>query len=165
MSRRLIMLACLAAAAPAQAFQDVSLAAIVPRAQAALGPGFNALQGRRVLTLLCADGTEARTHVNGATANRVTAQGAEIFGTMTINIFEATGAAPDSDLLYLACEGRISAEGSKVTVAVKGRFIGGTGRHKGATGEVALSSVKGVFNDGKGTLTLPRWAPASPHAL
>jgi hypothetical protein len=101
-----------------------------------------------------ADGTEARTHINGATANRVTTQGAEIFGTMKINMFEATGAAPDSELLYLAYEGRISAEGTKVTVAVKGRFIGGTGRYKGATGEVELASINGFFNNGKGTLNL-----------
>jgi hypothetical protein len=101
-----------------------------------------------------ADGTEARTHINGATANRVTTQGAEIFGTMKINMFEATGAAPDSELLYLAYEGRISAEGTKVTVSVKGRFIGGTGRYKGATGEVELASINGFFNNGKGTLNL-----------
>jgi hypothetical protein len=73
---------------------------------------------------------------------------------MMINMFEATGAAPDSELLCLAYEGRISAEGTKVSVAVKGRFIGGTGRYKGATGEVELTSINGFFNDGKGTLNL-----------
>jgi hypothetical protein len=101
-----------------------------------------------------ADGTEARTHVNGATANRVTALGAEIFGTMKINMFEANGAAPDSELLYLAYEGQITAEGTKVSVKVKGRFIGGTGRYNGATGDVELTSTNGFFDDGKGTLRL-----------
>ncbi len=100
------------------------------------------------------DGTEARTHVNGAKAIRVTAQGAETISTMKINMFEATGAVPDSDLLYLAYEGGISAGGTTVSVAVKGRFIGGTGRYKGATGEVEPTSLNGFFNNGKGLLNL-----------
>jgi hypothetical protein len=100
-----------------------------------------------------ADGREARTHINGATANRVTAQGAEIFGTMKINMFEADGKPVDSELLYLAYEGAISAEGSKVAVKVKGRFIGGTGRYAGASGSVELTSINGFFDNGTGTLT------------
>ncbi|MEM9194013.1 MAG: hypothetical protein AAGF12_32860, partial [Myxococcota bacterium] len=51
-----------------------------------------------------ADGRELRTHVNGATANRVSPMGAEIFGTMKIHMFEADGSAPDSDLLFLGYE-------------------------------------------------------------
>jgi hypothetical protein len=101
-----------------------------------------------------ADGREARTHINGATANRVTAQGAEIFGTMKINMFEAEGKPADSELLYLAYEGTISAEGSKVSVKVKGRFIGGTGQYAGATGNIELTSVNGFFDNGTGSLNL-----------
>jgi hypothetical protein len=101
-----------------------------------------------------ADGTEARTHINGATANRVTTQGAEIIGTMKINMFEASGATRESELLYLAYAGQISAEGSKVTVKVKGDFIGGTGKYKGATGKVTLTSINGFFNDGSGQLEI-----------
>jgi hypothetical protein len=103
-----------------------------------------------------ADGREARTHINGATANRVTAQGAEIFGTMKINMFEAEGKAPESELLYLAYEGTIAAQGSKVTVQVRGRFIGGTGQYAGATGTVELSSINGFFDNGIGTLNLKK---------
>jgi steroid Delta-isomerase len=69
-------------------------------------------------------------------------------------MFEATGAAPDTELLYLAYEGVIKAEGTKVTVSVKGNFVGGTGRYKGATGQVELNSINGFFNDGRGTLSL-----------
>ncbi|MGL4612112.1 MAG: hypothetical protein ACRCYY_20945 [Trueperaceae bacterium] len=100
------------------------------------------------------DGREARTHINGATANRVTADSGEIFGTMQINMFEAEGAAPNSELLFLAYEGMIKAEGSKVTVAVKGRFIGGMGSYQGATGNLELTSINGFFNDGRGHLAL-----------
>ncbi len=55
---------------------------------------------------------------------------------------------------YLAYEGAIGAQGTKVTVTVKGRFIGGTGRYQGASGNVELSSLNGFFNNGKGVLSL-----------
>jgi hypothetical protein len=102
------------------------------------------------------DGTELRTHINGATANRVTEQGASIFGTMKINMFEAHRTAPESELLFLAYEGVITAEGTQVTVAVTGYFVGGTGRYEGATGEVKLKSINGYFNDGQGQLNLSK---------
>lgn len=100
------------------------------------------------------EGPELRAHVNGATVNRVTAEGGEIFGTMQINMGEAEAAAPGSNLLYLAYEGQVTAEGSRVTVAVEGRFLGGTGRYEGATGTLAATSVNGFFADGEGRLTL-----------
>ncbi|MEM9188488.1 MAG: nuclear transport factor 2 family protein, partial [Myxococcota bacterium] len=107
-------------------------------------------------------GRELRTHVNGATANRVSPMGAEIFGTMKIHMFEADGSAPDSDLLFLGYEGQIRAKESKVFVHVTGRFIGGTGRYANASGEVELTSVNGFFDDGWGTLSIDGELPLSP---
>ncbi|MEM7709283.1 MAG: hypothetical protein AAF264_00710 [Pseudomonadota bacterium] len=104
------------------------------------------------------DGPELRAHMNGATANRITPEGAEIFGTMQINMDEAEGAAPDSNLLYLAYEGAVAAEGSRVTVTVEGRFVGGTGRYEGASGTMSVTSVNGFFADGMGELVLPETA-------
>ena len=99
-------------------------------------------------------GPELRAHIAGATANRVTAEGGMIFGTMQINMGEAEAAAPGTHLLYLAYEGDVSVELSRVTVAVKGRFIGGTGRYEGASGTLEVTSVNGFFADGTGTLEL-----------
>lgn len=101
------------------------------------------------------DGREARTHVSGATANRVVDGAGEIFGTMRINVFEAEAEPRDSELLFLAYTGDVRVEnGSRVTVAVRGAFIGGTGRHAGATGSLELTSINGVFTDGRGELVL-----------
>jgi hypothetical protein len=52
--RLVIGFGSLIVAAPAQAFQDVELAAVAPKARSALGAGFTAGQGRRMLTLSCA---------------------------------------------------------------------------------------------------------------
>lgn len=107
------------------------------------------------------DGTTGHTHVNGATANRITPEGAEIFGTMRINMYEMDGSPPESSLLFLAYEGTIEADGSKVIVHVSGRFAGGTGACAGATGDLELTSVNGYFSDGTGALTVPVNATAA----
>ncbi len=102
-----------------------------------------------------ADGREARTHVAGATANRVTAQGGAILGTMKISMFEVEAEPRDSQLLFLAYDGDVAVEGgSRVTVEVRGQFIGGTGRYAGATGTLELTSIIGVFTDRHGTLVM-----------
>jgi steroid Delta-isomerase len=100
------------------------------------------------------NGAELRAHIGGATANRVTAEGGRIFGTMQLNMGEAEAAAPGTNLLYLAYEGDVSATGSRITVNVAGQFLGGTGRYKGATGTMKVTSVNGFFADGTGTLIL-----------
>ena len=100
------------------------------------------------------DGPEMRAHIAGATANRVTAEGGRIFGTMQINMGEAEAAAPGTNLLFLEYEGDVTAEASRVTVVVTGRFLGGTGRYEGASGTLTVTSVNGFFADGSGTLDL-----------
>lgn len=100
------------------------------------------------------DGPEMRAHIAGATANRVTAEGGRIFGTMQIKMGEAKAAAPGTNLLRFAYEGDVSAEGSRVTVQVAGRLLGGTGRYEGASGSLEVTSVNGFFADGTGTLAL-----------
>lgn len=99
------------------------------------------------------DGTIGTTHVNGATANRITPEGATLLGTMKINMFEIDGSPPESQLLFLAYEStKFYAEGSKVTITVEGRFVGGKGKYAGASGNLEVTSVNGFIGQGTGRL-------------
>ncbi len=101
------------------------------------------------------DGTSGSCHVNGATTNRVTSDGAALFGTMRIDMFEVTGDASRTDMLYLAYESTsFNVEGPNVDIVVQGEFIGGTGRYKEASGNLRVRSVNGYIGEGSGTLTL-----------
>ena len=100
------------------------------------------------------NGLEIRTHVEGATANRVTAKGTSMFGTMRFDLGEGEGADPKGNLLYLAYEGSIELQGSVQIVTVEGEFIGGTGRYENATGDFQATSINGFFTNGTGNLML-----------
>ena len=101
------------------------------------------------------DGTAGSCHVNGATANRATSGGASLFGTMQIDMFEVTGDASRTDLLYLAYESSsFSVDGPNVDIVVEGEFVGGAGRYEGATGRLSVRSINGYIGEGSGALTL-----------
>ncbi len=103
------------------------------------------------------DGTTGATHINGATANRITTEGPELFGMMKINMFEMEGSPAESDLLFLSYEAEsFKIDGTKVTIVVKGRFVGGSGKYKDASGELRVVSVNGYINEGNGIIKLPR---------
>lgn len=101
------------------------------------------------------DGTVGTTHVNGATTNRITPEGATLLGTMKINMFEIDGSPPDTDVLFLAYESSaFQVQGSKITITVNGRFVGGKGKYAKAAGDLEVTSVNGFIGQGKGVLQL-----------
>lgn len=101
------------------------------------------------------NGLELRAHIEGATANQVTPEGGEIFGTMQIDMGEAEGGDPSGNLLFLSYTGSIELYGFAPVVTVNGTFIGGTGRYDGASGTLSVTSINGFFDDGTGELILP----------
>lgn len=102
------------------------------------------------------NGKVGNTHINGATANRVSANDEnQLFGTMKINMFELEGTAPDQDLLFLSYSAqKFIIEGSKVIIKVSGKFMGGTGKYEKARGWLTVTSINGFFEDGKGEIYL-----------
>ncbi|GMN05055.1 hypothetical protein MTsPCn5_04430 [Croceitalea sp. MTPC5] len=102
------------------------------------------------------NGKKGNTHINGATANRVSYNGKhQLFGTMKINMFEFEGSAPETDLLFLSYKAKkFELEGSQVTIKVSGEFTGGTGKYQGARGWLTVTSINGFFEDGKGEIIL-----------
>lgn len=100
------------------------------------------------------DGTAGNCHVNGATANRITPTGAALFGTMQINMFEVTGDASRTDLLYLSyVSSSFEVDDPNVDIVVEGTFVGGAGRYAGASGTLRLRSINGYIGEGSGTLS------------
>lgn len=101
------------------------------------------------------DGTSGSCHINGATANRVTPSGASLFGTMQIDMFEVTGDATRTDMLYLAYESSsFEINGPNVDIVVEGEFIGGKGQYTQARGSLRVRSVNGYIEEGSGILFL-----------
>lgn len=101
------------------------------------------------------DGTTGSTHLEAATAVRITPKASALMGTMQLNMFELQGTPPGEDLLYLAYEGiDFQFDGSKASFVVEGQFIGGKGKYVNATGHIKVTSVNGFIEKGEGVLHL-----------
>ena len=79
---------------------------------------------------------------------------------MRIEANELTESAPGSGALFLSYRSiHFEPTPGAVAITVVGEFVGGTGAYAGATGHLALTSVNGYFDDGRGTLYLGGAAP------